>query len=195
MMAAPAATGPRIETLSLCDVWTALGGGPLRAGRGLAFWRDGDGLSVSLQSDKRAWFDHVTATGGGILALVETVLGCDRRAALEWLADNFGIATTERTPEERRAYARRLAQARVAASELVERRDEAFDGIRDRKRELLGRYHVLNRTAHEAEDIAILAEAETVWAQLEALDVEGDALLSETDSAKLAAMLAERGAA
>lgn len=188
------ATAPRIETLSLCDVWTALGGGPLRAGRGLAFWRDGDGYNVALDAGKGAWFDHVEGVGGGILALVETVLGCDRRAALEWLSNHFGIARNERPPSERRDYSRRLELARMAASALVARRDEAFDGIRDRKRELLGRYHVLNRTAHEAEDIAILAEAETVWAQLEALDAEGDSLLRETDSEKLATMLAERGA-
>jgi len=163
-MAAPAATGPRIETLSLCDVWTALGGGPLRAGRGLAFWRDGDGLSVSLQSDKRAWFDHVTATGGGILALVETVLGCDRRGALEWLSDRYGIARSERTPSERRDYSRRLELARLAAAAIVERRDDYLSDLRTASSLLLAEYHRLIR-------VGDWVKAKEVWAKLD--DIAG----------------------
>ena len=46
MTAAEIASGVRIS-----DVWRALGGGELR-GRGQAFWRGGDGLSVA-QSDTK----------------------------------------------------------------------------------------------------------------------------------------------
>ena len=194
-MMAPAATGPRIESLDISSVWAALGGGPLRGNRGRAFWRAGHGYNVALDTRKGTWFDHAAVAGGGILALVELARDCDRRAALGWLSDRFGIASGVRSLEERRDYSRRLESARMAAAALVERRGEAFNLIREAKRQKLEEYHRLNCAAHEAEDIELLAAAEDVWALLEALDVEGDALLSETDSAKLAAMLAERGAA
>ena len=67
-----------IDQASIVSVWAAVGGGPLRYGRGKAFWRDGDGYSVSLNQDKNVFFDFVTSTGS-ILDLVRTVNGCDRR--------------------------------------------------------------------------------------------------------------------
>jgi len=187
--------GPRIADLDIGAVWTALGGPPSVRNRSVAWYRGGRGLNIQLYPDSGAWKDFKTGEAGGILAMVERVLGCGRRGAIAWLADNFGIAYSERTPSERRDYSRRLEWARLAAAALVARRDEAFNFIREAKRQKLEEYHRLNCAAHEAEDIELLAAAEDVWALLEALDVEGDALLSETDSAKLAAMLAERGAA
>ncbi len=80
-----------IEYSSITDVWQALGGGPLRYGRGAAWWRDGDGHNVSLDESKGVWYDHARSEGGGVLDLVQTVLGCDGRAALHWLAGHQGV--------------------------------------------------------------------------------------------------------
>jgi hypothetical protein len=75
----------------ITDVWSALGGGKLRGRRGQAFWRNGDGYSVSVDSTRGLWHDFVTGDGGDIFTLVQTVRGCDFREALEWLADFAGI--------------------------------------------------------------------------------------------------------
>lgn len=191
-----AATGPRIENLDILQVWTAAGGPPLRGNRGRAFWRDGDGYNVSFNTGKGTWFDHASGTGGGILALVETAIGTDRRGALEWLACSFGIATGgSYSPAERAEFARRRAAARAKAERLIERRDEAFNQIRDTKRQKLEEYHRMNGAAYEAEDIELMAKAEEVWRELEALDTQGDALLTETDAATLERLLSERRAA
>ena len=192
----PAATGPRIEDLDILQVWTAAGGAPLRGTRGRAFWRDGDGYNIAIDATKGTWYDHASATGGGILALVEIAIGGDRRTALEWLAQNFGIATGgSYSPAERREFARRRAAAVAAAERLIERRDEAFNQIREAKRKKLEEYHRINGEAYDTEDIELLAKAEEVWAELEALDDQGDKLLTETDAAKLERMLSERRAA
>jgi hypothetical protein len=192
----PAATGPRIEDLDILQVWMAAGGAPLRGTRGRAFWRDGDGYNVQLYPDTGTWRDFTTSTGGGILALVEIAIGGDRRAALEWLGYNFGIATGgSYSPAERAEFARRRQAARAAAERLIERRDEAFNQIREAKRKKLEEYHRINGEAYQTEDIELLAKAEDVWAELEALDDQGDKLLTETDAAKLERMLSERRAA
>jgi hypothetical protein len=83
------------------QVWAALGGCQLRRGRGQAFWRGGDGYSVSLDLKRGLWFDHVDAHGGDVFALVRTALGCDFRAALRWLEDFAGISHPA-TPERKR---------------------------------------------------------------------------------------------
>ena len=192
----PAATGPRIEDLDILQVWTAAGGDPLRGNRGRAFRRNGDGFNIAIDQTKGTWFDHTSGTGGGILALVEIAIGLDRRAALDWLAQNFGISSGKSyTPAERREFARRRQAARAVAERLIQRRDEAFNQIREAKRKKLEEYHRINGAAYENEDIELLAKAEEVYAELQALDAEGDALLTEKDAAKLELMLSERRAA
>lgn len=191
-----AATGPRIEDLDIRAVWLTLGGGPLRTNRGRAWFRDGDGHNVQLYPDTGTWHDFATGTGGGILALVEVALGCDRRGALEWLAQNFGVAIGDRkTAGERAEFARRRDAARTVTERLIERRDEVFDVIREAKRKALEEYHAIRGAAFETGQMDLLREAEYAWATLEALDAVGDALLRETDAAKLERMLAERRAA
>jgi hypothetical protein len=77
---------------SILDVWSALGGAPLRHGRGVAFWRKvADGYNVSLDARQNLWHDFVTGEGGDVIALVETVRGCDFKQALQWLADHVGV--------------------------------------------------------------------------------------------------------
>ena len=66
------------------DVAEALRGEPSsRTGRELRFGRRG---SLSVRLDTGTWFDHEAGAGGGTLDLVRHVLGCDRGAALDWLA-------------------------------------------------------------------------------------------------------------
>jgi hypothetical protein len=75
----------------LTQVWAALGGGKLRRNRGQAFWRGGNGYSVSLDSGKGLWHDFVTGDGGDVIALVRTVHQCGFRDAVDWLADFAGV--------------------------------------------------------------------------------------------------------
>ena len=94
--------------VAITAVWRALGGGELRRGRGRAFWRDGDGLNISLSDTKGTWYDHRDGIGGGVLDLVLHVRGGNRQGALRWLADSFGLPLEDRplTPAERRQYSR-----------------------------------------------------------------------------------------
>jgi hypothetical protein len=79
----------------ICDVWSALGGGPLRHSRGQAFWRNGDGYSVSLNADRGLWHDFVSGDGGDVIALVRLVRGCGFRDAVAWLASFTGVSLAD----------------------------------------------------------------------------------------------------
>lgn len=124
-----------IDRASITRVWAALGGGPLRHGRGKAFWRGGDGFNVSLQEQRGGWRDFPRNTGGGILDLIVAVLGCDRRAALSWLADHEGVTLDDNplSPAERRAWAQRRARAEQQARELAAWRNNYLACLRERR--------------------------------------------------------------
>ncbi len=84
------------QQISIESAWRALGGPELRwrgnKTHARAFWRDGDGFSVSLNRDRSCWNDFARpGSCGGVLRLVETALSCDRGHALEWLERNFGF--------------------------------------------------------------------------------------------------------
>jgi hypothetical protein len=121
----------KLAELDVLAVWNAVGGGRLRGKRGQAFWRDGDGWNISLNLERGTWYDHRDARGGGSLALVETVLGCDRRSALQWLEANCGLEPTRPvSPTRHRAYLHELDDAasfgivaKALAEELLERLD------------------------------------------------------------------------
>lgn len=83
---------------SICEVWRMLGGGALRHGRGRAFWRDGDGLSVALDDAKGVWFDHRDATGGGVLDLIAHARGGNRADSLRWLSETLGVPLVHQNP-------------------------------------------------------------------------------------------------
>ena len=121
----------RLAELEILDIWSALGGGALRGNRGKAFWRDGDGYSIALEPAKVTWFDFRDARGGGVLALVETALGCDRRSALQWLETNCGLDSSQpRAIAERRNYRRELDDAEhfsIAAQALAEQELDGLD--------------------------------------------------------------------
>ena len=73
------------------SAWAALGGGRLRGNRGQAFWRNGDGFSVSLDARRDLWHDHRDGVGGDVISLVQVARNCDFRAAAEWLASFTGM--------------------------------------------------------------------------------------------------------
>jgi hypothetical protein len=112
-----------IGATTITNVWLELGGEPPKHGRARAFYRDGNNQqAVSLNDEKTCWHDFVTGEGGGVLDLIRRVLGCDRRAALRWLADVNGIPLDDQpaTRAERRALAERREreQREMRAAEL-----------------------------------------------------------------------------
>jgi hypothetical protein len=172
-------TGSRIEDLDIRAVWDRLGLGPLRGDRGRAAWRDGDGYNVALDSGR--WFDHARGEGGGILALVEIVLGCDLRGALDWLTANFGIASGNTySVAEKREFAERRGLLRTIAARLIERRDDYLLDLRTASGILLAAYHLLTREAEARQDIELAAQAETVFTKLDEVTARRDWLRTAT---------------
>lgn len=165
-----------IESLSILDIWHALGGGPTRRRRGRAFWRRGDGYSVALHPEKGCWFDFVSNEGGGILRLVEVALGCDRKAALEWVADYAGVPLHDTTPAERRDYARRRNAAEIEARALTEYRQRCLAGLREWHDTAFRMYHYCKRR--------ILAADYSSDATLSWLMEEGERCLDSWESAE-----------
>ena len=128
-----------LDHTSIAKVWTALGGGELRHERGKAFWRDGAGWNIAVSEAKGVWFDHVESTGGRVLALIETVLGCDRRAAVRWLAGHLGVTLDNDRPltrEEKRRYAQCRSHAQSAAQELIGWRRDTLRQLHDERNRL-----------------------------------------------------------
>ena len=105
-----------LARVRITDLWQGLGGGPLRHGRGRAFWRDGDGYHVSLSNPKGTWFDHARGEGGGILDLIVMVRGSSRADALAWLADYAGLPLERTTPQARRLWLHQRDEMRAAQS-------------------------------------------------------------------------------
>jgi hypothetical protein len=189
-----AVASPQIGDLDIYTVWSAIGGGALRGNRGRAFWRNGDGFSVSLDRKKRCWFDHVAVKGGGILALVEIAIG-DRRAALDWLAANFGVSSGKTfTTAERRAYAQRREKARAMAEKIVKKRDAVLRVIQDQERKHLEEFHRLERIARAEQCFETLIRADKEWVLMEELTAMRD-LLSEAEGTELARLLMKSEAA
>ena len=104
-----------IGAVSILDVWRELGGSELRRSRGRAFWRNGDGFNVGLDSTRGIWRDFATNEGGGILRLVQTVRGCSKGEAFQWVAGLAGVALVPSSPDRRRRY----AQTRRDAAEIA----------------------------------------------------------------------------
>ncbi len=127
--------------------------------------------------------------GGGILALVETALDCDKRAALDWLSLNFGIERGQATLEQRRAYAQNIDRARSQAAALIRRRDELLVGLWAEADVLFVRYHDLVGLAYQREDIELLGDSIGVWRTFQGLTRQYEAL-KEAPGNKLAQMIA-----
>ena len=124
-------------TRRLSSIVAALVGPEVKHGRCRAWWRGGDNpTSVSIDEEKGCWYDHGRGNGGGILDLIQTVLGCDRRDARKWLDQRRGFSLNDRRPltrEEKRAYAQRRAYAEREADDLTAFREEALRLLRDEK--------------------------------------------------------------
>ena len=132
--------GPELlDSVQIEEVWNALGGAALRHGRGRAFWRNGDGWNVALDASRAVWFDFARGEGGGILRLVETVLGCDRREALCWLANHEGVELDNRplSIAERREWQRKRGAAEAKAADLTGWREATLRDIRERRNDLI----------------------------------------------------------
>jgi hypothetical protein len=106
------------------QVWQALGGGKInRHHRSRAFWRNGDGWSVSIHEEKKCWFDHRDGIGGGILDLIQKILGNNREDAALWLADLYGLKLGDAAPQRDQEDRKRLAaeQRYIPASQIWRR--------------------------------------------------------------------------
>ena len=135
-----------ITATTITNVWLALGGDPPKRGRARAFYRAGNNQqAVSLNDSKGAWFDHRDNTGGGILDLIQRVLGCNRAEAMRWLSSFTGIPFEDRpaTRAERRALADRREREqremrdaelfRIAAASMAEQiLDELPEAVPER---------------------------------------------------------------
>ena len=71
-----------------------------------------------------------TGVGGGVLRLIETATGCDRRAAVQWLADHHGVELDGQSPAQAIEWRRRRAAAEKQAEDLIEWRDRLILGLR-----------------------------------------------------------------
>ena len=174
-----------LDRVSITNVWATLGGPPLRHGRGQAWWRDGDSHNVALHEGRSLWYDHARNEGGGILHLVQLALGCDRRAALEWLANYEGVdleGGRTLSAAERRQDAQRRKRAEAEAHELTQWREDYLDALRTRRNQLW------DRGRHAcALGLRLLRESgehnplwELVWRHF-LDDLEGDAVDAERE--------------
>ena len=140
-----------IQQADISVVWTALGGDSLRHGRGKAFWRDGDGYNVALDRNRGIWHDHARGEGGGIIALIRRVLGCEKSDAVQWLANHEGAELDDNrmSPEERRAWAERQSWARTEAQKLAEWRQDYLANLRAKRNALWDTGRQATRLGHE----------------------------------------------
>ena len=125
-----------LDRAKITEVWTGLGGGPLRHNRGSAWWRNSTSRSVSLLPDKNCWCDHKAGEGGGgVLALIQHALACDKAAALEWLADFHGVSLDNRplSIDQRRVWRRKRSSAKARGAELIQWREALLREIRQRR--------------------------------------------------------------
>jgi len=130
-----------LTSTCISSVYEALGGGTRgRNQRFRAIYRNGDGYSVALNDDKGCWYDFVEGIGGGILDLIQKVLRCDRRTAIEWFCDFAGIKS-ERKRRNPVAWRRSLAHA----DELIAWRDRILEDLRLQRNEALRGFHLAKK--------------------------------------------------
>jgi hypothetical protein len=148
-------------------VWRALGGAEIKNRRGRAFWRNGDGYNIAIDTERGCWYDWAKKDGsGGILDLVQVALAVDRAGAWRWMADAFGI------------------------ERLVEWRESALLELSRRAADALAAFHE-NNPAAEAGDAEAQGRAFDAWAEVLAIEGVRDGLL-KASTAELASL---RGAA
>lgn len=116
-----------LADIGLLDLWRRLGGRDPRRGRASAFWRETNDLNVSLDAERCIWFDFVSGVGGGVLALVQTGLQCDRREAVQWLVTEGFLADEQWSPIERRKHACTRIAAATVSSDILAWRSALID--------------------------------------------------------------------
>ena len=179
-----------IATATISTVWEGLGGGPLRFGRGRAFWRDGRNFNVALDDAKGVWYDFARSEGGGVIDLVQRAINYDRREALRWLADHVGVSLDDRplSRDERQSFARRRQRAELVAKGLTAWRARHLADLRARRNACWDAERRASAWAREHINDPAMAEDwpwEAVWAH--ALDNqrgdELDSLVERIESA------------
>ena len=155
----PPPIGPRnitgvLKQVRISQVWTALGGGPLRSNRGRAFWRDGDGLTISLDDTKGCYYDHRDNADGGILDLIQLVRGWTRSEAAEWLFDLAGVERPQLSQAAKAQWRRGRAAAAAEASDFTRWRRDTEHSLRCNLVIACGMYHRAKKWLidHEAEN-------------------------------------------
>lgn len=101
------------------EIAILLGGPQPVRGRGPAWWRAGKSrTSVSYDDKAGRWYDFGRAEGGGALDLICKVRGCDRGAAVRWLAAELGVDLDSAAPAVDAAEAERRRATRMVARRL-----------------------------------------------------------------------------
>jgi len=156
----------------ITQVWHALGGGEIRRGRSRAWWRKGDGWSVSLRDDRGVWFDHRDGGGGGVLDLVQHVRGGSRADALRWLAEwrSIPLDSAPLSRDDRRRYAQAREHAPALARAATLWHPERLEELDELKREALERDDIpaLASAAREHHLLSVLAPEGIIRAYIDA---------------------------
>jgi hypothetical protein len=118
-----------LSLVSITQVWSLLGGGELRRKRGRAWWRNGDGWSVSVDDRRGCWYDHRDGIGGGVLDLIVKVRGGSHADALRWLAAVVGVPVDDRplSYKDRQRWALEREQTQRIRSEATYFADAATE--------------------------------------------------------------------
>lgn len=122
-----------ISQVPVLAVWRALGGPEPRRGRAPAWWRRSRDPNVSINAARNVFYDHVQNRGGGVVALVETVLNFSRAEALAWLERQGFIESRTLTHEQRREHAWRRGKANSLALDIARWRDALTVELNARK--------------------------------------------------------------
>jgi hypothetical protein len=155
--------------------------------RAVAKWRGGKHFSVAVDDEKNVFHDKVTNQGGGLVAFVQLIRGCDKKAAVQWLADFAGVPLREMAEDERRDWAQRIGAVRRNAEALVAWKIETLKALRDERGRIQKIYHhavkfVLSHDAEECErrgDVRYelaLQIGESYWDRVESMDAQIDRL-------------------
>jgi len=159
-----------VERVQITTVYRALGGPPVRARRGCAFWRKSDGYNVALDDRTNTFHDHARGEGGGVLALIQLARGGTRKEALEWLADFAGIPLQPRTWTKREVqdYYRRRYRAEWETRQLLLWRDRLLAELSIARDTYLKAMHrtrrmVLDRSGDDLPALAVALDAAELY--------------------------------
>ena len=115
-----------LNQVGIVPVLLALGAPEPKGNRLPAWFRNGDGLSISIDTKKNCWFDFVAGRGGGIIDLVMVARDCSKSEALRWLEQNAGLDSQRLTHDERE----RRARAQRHAARVAQGAEDFVHGLR-----------------------------------------------------------------